>query len=229
MRASGPVRTKTPHFAEKMLEAAARLFGARRFHEVRMEDVAAEAKVSKGTLYRYFRDKEEMYLALLGRASQQLVQRLRRQTKAAKGARARLIALVDAVLTFFDAQPHLFDLIQRAEVLRGPGSDFPWQPVREEGLRLVATIFQEGKTGREFTVGDPGTAALMLLGGMRAVVRFGHQPRPPRLAERLVDQFLRGASRHDAFHGGDQAATTSGIRNSKSETNSNTKIRNAIS
>ncbi len=44
------MRTKTPQFSEKMLEAAGRLFGTRRFHEVRMEDVASEADVSKGTL-----------------------------------------------------------------------------------------------------------------------------------------------------------------------------------
>src|SRR6202043_2112108 len=71
------VRTKTPQFSEKMLEAAGRLFGTRRFHEVRMEDVASEADVSKGTLYRYFRDKDEMYLALLARASRQFVTELR--------------------------------------------------------------------------------------------------------------------------------------------------------
>src|SRR5262245_23528137 len=177
------VRTKTPQLSERILDAAARLFGTQWFHEVRMEDLAAEAGVSKGTLYRYFRDKDEMYLALLGRASQQLVQRLRQRVKQAHDARGRLVALVDAVVSFFDGQPHLFDLIQRAEVLRPPGADFPWQPVRAEGIRLVNEAFREAKRRREFGVQDPELAALMLLGGMRAVVRFGKKPRPPRLAE----------------------------------------------
>src|SRR5262245_18615534 len=57
-----PVRTKTPQQADKMLNAAARLFGTQRFHEVRMEDIAAEAAVGKGTIYRYFSDKDELYL-----------------------------------------------------------------------------------------------------------------------------------------------------------------------
>src|SRR5258705_7193086 len=99
-----------------MLDAAGRLFGARRFHEVRMEDIAAEAEVSKGTLYRYFKDKEEMYLALLERSSHQLVAELHARVGEAEGGRQRLIAVVAAVIGFFDRQPHLFDLIQRAEI-----------------------------------------------------------------------------------------------------------------
>jgi len=177
-----------------MLEAAGRLFGTRRFHEVRMEDVAAEAEVSKGTLYRYFRDKDEMYLALLARASQQYVTELRARSDAALDARARLVAVVDAILSFFGRQPHLFDLIQRAEVRRELGDAFPWQQARDETLRLVHDTFEEGRTASEFAVRRPELAALMLLGGLRAVIRFGPQVRPAHLARAIVDDFLEGAA-----------------------------------
>src|SRR5437773_2432752 len=126
-----------------MLEAAGKLFGTRRFHEVRMEDVASEADVSKGTLYRYFRDKEEMYLALLARASRQFVHELRTRAEAARTARARLIAMVEAIIEFFDGQPHLFDLIQRAEIRRELGAAFPWQQARDETIRLVQDSFEQ--------------------------------------------------------------------------------------
>ena len=36
--------------------------------------------------------------------------------------------------------------------------------------------------------------ALMLLGGLRSVVRLGKQPRPRDLAQRIVDDFLDGAA-----------------------------------
>src|SRR5262249_154273 len=97
-----------------MLEAAAYLFGTQRFHEVRMEDIAAQAEVGKGTLYRYFSDKEELYLALLARASQQMIQRLSAALEETEGARDGLIRFIQAVLAYFDEQPHLIDLIQRA-------------------------------------------------------------------------------------------------------------------
>src|SRR5262245_24787505 len=172
-----------------MLDAASRLFSRQRFHEVRMEDIAAEAEVGKGTLYRYFSDKEELYLALLRRASTQLRERLRETVAQHHGPRARLQAVVDGIVAFFDAQPHLLDLIQRAEVLQGP--DFPGRQTRDELLRLVLALFEEAKTQGEFVVRDPDVAALLLLGGLRSVIRFGQRPRPPDLARRIVDIILQ--------------------------------------
>lgn len=186
------MRTKTPFLAEKMLEAAGRLFGTRRFHEVRMEDIAVEAAVSKGTLYRYFKDKEEMHLALLERASHQIVEQLQSRVAAAEGSRARLVAFVDALVTFFDERPHLFSLVQRAEVAREQGKAFPWQTVRDKGMSIVLDIFEQARRSREFTVRNPQSAMLMLLGGLRAIIQFGERPR--RLADHLVDDFLQGAT-----------------------------------
>jgi TetR/AcrR family fatty acid metabolism transcriptional regulator len=187
------VRTRTPHLADQILDAAARLFGAKRFHEVRMDDIAGQADVSKGTLYRYFQDKEELYLALLERAKRQLGSRLQHEVAKDRPARARLTAVVGAVLGYFDANPHLFDLIQRAEVLRRSNSVFPWQQFRDDSLRLVQGVFEEGRRRGELEVRDAPLAALILCGGLRAVIRFGTLPRPENLAEQIVDTFLRGA------------------------------------
>jgi AcrR family transcriptional regulator len=190
------VRTKTLLQADKMLDAAARLFGAQRFHEVRMEDIAAEAAVGKGTIYRYFSDKEELYLSLLERSSRQIVDRINAVLARTAGARARIEALVDAVIAFFDEQPHLLDLIQRAEVLRGPS--FPWQQVRNEFGRRLQEVFREGKEEGEFVIRDPELAALMLSAGLRGVVRAGKRPRPRDLAHRIVEGLLRGYAGDDS-------------------------------
>jgi AcrR family transcriptional regulator len=176
-----------------MLDAAARLFGTHRFHEVRMEDIAAEAAVGKGTLYRYFEDKEELYLALLTRASVQMLQRLEAVLKLTQGARQGLEVLVAAIIAFFDEHPHLLDLIQRAEVHQRPGAASPWQQTRDDLLRLVLSLFDAGQQHGEFIIRHPDLAALMLLGGLRGVIRFGKRPRSPELACQIVTDFLRGA------------------------------------
>jgi TetR/AcrR family fatty acid metabolism transcriptional regulator len=189
------VRTKTLAQAEKILAAAARLFATQRFHEARMEDIAAAAEVGKGTLYRYFKDKDELYDALLVRAGEQLSRRLAEVMERVGGARARLEAIIAAVVGYFDEQPHLFDLIHRAEVMHAAGGDFPWEGTRQENIRLVRRVFAEGAESGEFTVRDPELGGLMLLGGIRAVIRFGRRPRAPDLARRIVDDFLAGACR----------------------------------
>jgi AcrR family transcriptional regulator len=189
------VRSTPSQVLDRMLEVAGRLFATHRYHEVRMDDICAEVGVGKGTLYRHFKDKEELYLALLRRAAEQINRRLEEALAPIKGVVAKLEVLVETVLGFFDDQPHLFDLIQRAEVLRG--HDFPWKHAREEMLQRVNGLFDEARQKGEFVIADPELAALMLLGGLRSVIRFGKRPRPPDLARRLVANFLEGAARKE--------------------------------
>jgi AcrR family transcriptional regulator len=184
------VRTKLPLQADRMLDAASRLFAARHFHEVRMEDIASEAGVGKGTLYRYFHTKDDLYLKLLERAAEQYLARLRQAVGATAGARDRLVAVAAAIVAYFDEQPHVLELIQRAEVERGRGEGFPWQQAREELFRMVTGLFAEGTARGEFTVADPNLSMMLLLGGLRTVIRFGPRPRPPDAAERAVDALL---------------------------------------
>lgn len=176
-----------------MLDAAARLFGLQRFDEVRMDDIAAEAKVSKGTVYRYFKDKEELYLALLERSNRDIVARMQAVAEAPEGARAKLEAIIEAWVEYFDAQPHLFDLILRAEALLRQGQVFPWQQAREESIRIIHRIFAEGKLQGEWSIRDLDIATFMLLGGVRSFIRFGKLPRPRKYASRIVHDFLYGA------------------------------------
>src|SRR5260370_11350383 len=157
-----------------MLEAAAHLFGTQRFHEVRMDDVASVAGVGKGTIYRYFEDKDELYLALLARAGDQLSERFRLEVAAAVTPLAKLEALTAAVLTFFDEQPHVFDLIQRADAQRG--LDTPWQKTRDDAYRLVPGILHVVTDRGNFTSSDPPIAALIVLCAFPAVMPFGPRP-----------------------------------------------------
>jgi TetR/AcrR family fatty acid metabolism transcriptional regulator len=189
------LRTKSPEQAEKILVAAGRLFALHRFHEARMEDIAQAAGVGKGTLYRYFKDKEELYLALLDRAAAGLQRRIDEGEAAARCPRAKLEAVVGGILEYFDLNPYLFDLLGHAESRQHSGALENWQQLRVSNLHRVMHILEEGRREGLWDVPDPETPVLMLLGGLRAVLRFCPPPRPANLARRLVQDFLHGASR----------------------------------
>ena len=199
------MRTKTPAQSEKILNVAVRLFATHRFHEARMDDIAAAAGVGKGTLYRYFNDKDELYVALLDRAAVQLSELLMDTTARPGDPPARLEAIVDTILSYFDKQPHVFDLVQHAEALHRPEQRFPWQTTRSLSIDLTTEILEEGNRTGVFRIPDVGLATLMLLGGLRAIIRFGDKPRPPDLARRLIDNFVFGA-----VHPEPSSATTNG-------------------
>jgi AcrR family transcriptional regulator len=204
------VRVKTPQQADKILAAAARLFAGHRFHEARMEDVAALAEVGKGTLYRYFKDKEELYLALLDRAAVGLKDRVHTELTGAAGWRDKLVAVVRGLMDYFDEQPHLFDLIQHAEAMQRPGQELPWQRTRAETFALVKDLLGAGARSGELAFDDLDLAMLMLLGGLRAVFRFGPRPRPARMAETIVAGFLEGHLGRTCRGGGPAPAARAG-------------------
>lgn len=55
--------------SEEITAAALRVFARRGLHQTALEDVAKEAGVSKGTIYLYFKSKEDLFIA----AAQQVV------------------------------------------------------------------------------------------------------------------------------------------------------------
>ena len=53
------------HRKRSILDAARHIFSQNGFHSIRMDDIASEAEVSKGTVYLYFKSKEELLAHLL--------------------------------------------------------------------------------------------------------------------------------------------------------------------
>ena len=187
-------RKKTEGVLDKIMATAMRLFGTRQFHEVRMEDVAEQAGVGKGTVYRYFTDKDELFIALVTRALERFVERVRDAVESQESATDQLESFVTATLAFFDEQPHLLDLIQRAEVLRGHGAEAPWlKKTRPAVVHILEDVFEHGRVQGEFQVADPELGAHMLLGGLRSVIRFGSRPRARDLPKQITRFYLRGA------------------------------------
>lgn len=71
-----PPHSRTPRWqrrpaerSEEISAAALRVFAQRGLHQTTLDDVAKEAGVSKGTIYLYFKNKEDLFIA----AAQQVV------------------------------------------------------------------------------------------------------------------------------------------------------------
>jgi AcrR family transcriptional regulator len=59
---------------EAILASAVLVFAERGFAESEMDSIAAAAGVAKGTLYRYFKNKEELFLAAVDRSFERLTE-----------------------------------------------------------------------------------------------------------------------------------------------------------
>ena len=46
---------------EQILEAAIKVFASKGFHNAKIEEIAIEARIGKGTIYEYFRSKQDLF------------------------------------------------------------------------------------------------------------------------------------------------------------------------
>ena len=108
-------RVKTVSKKLVILEAAARVFAAKEFHQVLIDDVASEAGVGKGTIYRYFETKEDLYfdtvLDVLDHLERLLLATLPEETSPTR----RLERVAREILQLAWQRRHLFTLLQADE------------------------------------------------------------------------------------------------------------------
>ena len=57
---------------KEILEAAQELFSKKGFYLTKMDDVAKRANMSKGLIYFYFKNKEDLYMAITQKAFEEI-------------------------------------------------------------------------------------------------------------------------------------------------------------
>lgn len=99
---------------ERYLLAAARLFAARGFDRVSIDDLGAAAGVSGPALYRHFAGKDAILVALLEGASERLLDGARDVVAASRGPQEALAALVVFHAGFAVAERDVIRVQERA-------------------------------------------------------------------------------------------------------------------
>ncbi|WP_454194675.1 TetR/AcrR family transcriptional regulator [Nocardia sp. Marseille-Q1738] len=94
---------------ERILDAVRALFIDKGVSGVGMAEVAEAAGCSRATLYRYFENRQALYVAFAGREARQLVQRVWRERAVSASAKPeeQLLDTLTALLTEVRKTPHL--------------------------------------------------------------------------------------------------------------------------
>jgi AcrR family transcriptional regulator len=187
------MRTCDPKRGLQILDAAAQLFAKHRYHEVRMDDIAAHAGVAKGTLYRYYRDKEELYLALTIHGTHCLYEEAQGQIIGPGNPDQKLRDFISRIVRFYEQHPYFLELIQRIETSGSTASVSALRDIRTQWGRLVTDLIRQISDAGP-PVPHPELAALALLGSIRGILRFIPQPWPDHLADWIYHQFMHGLS-----------------------------------
>jgi TetR/AcrR family transcriptional regulator len=151
---------------QDILDAARLEFFERGFHRPTVDDIAARAQVSKGTIYLYFASKEEILAHLLLEGLGLLLEGMEASLASRHSVcnEEALYALATAYLHFSQVHPSYFRLIMAFDRGRFEGaiSRELYQQVLDaslQGLDLLARQIRAGMETGEFRTGEPWQAA----------------------------------------------------------------------
>jgi len=192
----GSTRSRTPRQAAKrehIVGAASRVFGARPYHVVRMDDVAAAARVGKGTLYRYFPSKEDLYLGVVAEAFDLLIRRLDRVEGEALPAPAALARMIEAIMETFARHLPVFRLMQQGEARLFLRKKQVVRARRERIADGLARVLERGAQTGIFRKVDRALMPTMVIGLVWGTA-LNHADETPAeiLAQRVVELCLHG-------------------------------------
>jgi len=180
------------------MRAAEGLFTSRRFHEITLDDVAREAGVGKGTIYRYFTNKDDLFFQTAMNGFDELCDLLESAAPGDGPFAKQLLSACKQIGTFFRKRRPLFRMMQNEESrmhwCRGELRR-QWTSHRKRMASAVANIIRRGIEKGAVREDIPAEfLAGILLGMLRTHAR--------NLAETLgesgslqivVDLFLQGA------------------------------------
>jgi TetR/AcrR family transcriptional regulator len=151
---------------QQIIDAALAIFGERGLAAARLEDIAKRAGLSKGTIYLYFPNKEELFREVIRHTIVAQIERAERELAAAaqQSAGDTLAQFVRGYWGFLRSPTFaaLFRLIH-AELSNFPDlARFYGREVIERVLRLVTGIIERGVRSGEFRRVDPAVTARML-------------------------------------------------------------------
>jgi len=191
-RKDGRGRPSTPFLRERILESAAELFAEKEFDLVLIDEVAAHAGVGKGSVYRQFKSKEELYAAVVISGFAELQREIRAALSGASTMRAQIATIVRHTLKFFWSRRQFFALMRDPKAL--PRSqERQYRAQRTELSRLVSGVLDEGvKRGAIKPDLDTQIAAESLLGMMRGINRYSREYTTPDRAVDIVTSIFLG-------------------------------------
>lgn len=191
-----PVPGADPEKRKRILSAAVRTFGSRGYHEARIAEIAAQAGVAEGTVYLYFRNKEDLLGVVFDETMDGVLAEGRAIAAAVEPAAERLVRLVDGHIRLLAGDRELASVFQ-IELRRSARLVERFSRSKlVEYFRLLDQVIKDGiRTGEFRRDLDSRVAVRILFGGADEILSewlLSGEPRPSADGRKLVETLLYG-------------------------------------
>jgi len=158
---------RDPDKPQQIIEAAVRVFAREGYYNSRVSDIAREAGIAAGTIYLYFRTKDDILVTLFRDKMAEFVSALRKAIAGEPDAASKVRRLVSLHFSMLEENPDLAEVVQ-VELRQGQ-KFFRGASSQEIGayFALIGSVLEEGVAEGRFRSSLPvKVATKMLFGAM---------------------------------------------------------------
>jgi TetR/AcrR family fatty acid metabolism transcriptional regulator len=158
---------RDPDKPQQIIEAAMRVFAREGYYNSRVSDIAREAGIAAGTIYLYFKTKDDILVTLFRDKMAEFVGELRKAIAGETDAASKVRQLVSLHFSMLEENPDLAEVVQ-VELRQGQ-KFFRGASSQEIGayFALIGSVLEEGVAQGRFRSDLPvKVATKMLFGAM---------------------------------------------------------------
>jgi AcrR family transcriptional regulator len=184
----------------RLMEATENLFRSRQFHEITVDDVIKEAGVGKGTVYRHFSDKHDLFFQTALAGYEQMCEMINKINLEGLSFRQAMLKVCRTITNFFQKRKPLLRMILSEDEqtkFRGGGLRDRWLQQRKKMTESLSAVICRGKKSGEVRSDiPPAIMAEFLLGMLRTRAdELTGADEEWRSDDVIVELFMRGAGK----------------------------------
>ena len=180
---------------QEILEAAERVFVRKGYHGATVEEIAQEAEFAVGTIYNFFKGKDDLYACVIEGIAQDFMEQFETKVLSLADPESAIAALIELRLTHFEDHRGFFRIFFEASPgsRLDPAAALPdnCAGLYERYMEAVIEIFRRGVSRRVFDESDPLYLALCLEGIVNAFVAYWSKREPTEPLAVRVEKMKR--------------------------------------
>jgi AcrR family transcriptional regulator len=144
-----------------ILESARQAFVKYRLEQTSMDRIAQEAELAKGTLYLYFKNRDELLIALIADDFDRLIVMLEGVTKSNIDPEKKLLASIGTFNDFSKGNEFFYQVMTQFNIRSLIQQDAESEPVchfrsvNQRMMELLTSVVQEGVNKKVFFIDQP--------------------------------------------------------------------------
>jgi TetR/AcrR family transcriptional regulator len=184
----------------EILEAGLQLFAEKDFHEVTVDEIAERVGLSKGTLYLYFKNKDDLFFSIIQEKTDMLYQRLNATIEGDKPFTELLKNFVYTFLTFFEEHKPYFKIVHSERSRADTNDHYRLHQIGMKFFQMFIDIIDDLiKIGQRQKI-VRGIESSVLTKGLRGILNSftfqrvfqGNSESIEKETEQILDLFLNG-------------------------------------